>query len=166
MPRFPWHVGSDLKYRAILRLGGKCVNCGTDDIRILNVNHKQITNTYNSISVESREKHGFTEKSRPPLENWYKLILSGEYDDEVDVRCNNCNILYEYEIGRRILKEGFPIHVSEYKPKLPLFRPLLRTGGYKRRGIIKSQKKTKNSEVDIPEPSKPKKTLLDIFKNE
>lgn len=75
--------------RAILALGGECVVCGETDLRILQINHlngggrKEMNNGRNS--------HYF-----------YRDIINGtRTTDDLDVRCANCNILYEYEVGRR-----------------------------------------------------------------
>ena len=63
--------------RRVLELGGKCVNCGETDIRVLQINH-----------------------------------INGRDNPEVDVRCANCNILYEYERGN--LRE-WPLKIRPWK---------------------------------------------------
>jgi len=73
-------------------LGGKCVRCGIVDKRILQINHKE-------------GKGGKEFKKISPLK-LYGMILRGERPiDDLEVRCANCNIIYEYESGRRIRNE-------------------------------------------------------------
>lgn len=65
----------------------KCCICGNSDIRVLIINH---------INGGGRKEH----KSTAPL-SFRKKIISGERaTDDLDVRCQNCNIIYEYERGR------------------------------------------------------------------
>jgi len=68
-----------------------CVNCGNDDIRVLTINHK------NGDGAKERNisKHRMSRLSRD--------IQKGRTTSDLDVRCYNCNILYEYEQGRRNL---------------------------------------------------------------
>jgi len=66
-------------------LGGKCINCGISDWRLLQVNH------INGGGNEER-------RIRTNYKTW-EQILNGERSGEFDVRCANCNILHEYEIG-------------------------------------------------------------------
>ena len=72
---------------AIRMLGGKCVNCGETDRRVLQINHLNGGGRAETVG------------------NSYKFInriLSGERKiDDLDIRCANCNILYEYERGTR-----------------------------------------------------------------
>lgn len=76
----------ETKVKVIELLGGKCANCGIADIRLLQVNHK------------ARESHLASERrSSTKLFNW---ILRGKLPMEAyDLRCANCNILYEYQLG-------------------------------------------------------------------
>lgn len=77
-----------IRLRVIEKLGGKCVGCGVADPRILNVNHK---------NGEGR-KELVTHRSNV---TFYRRILDGERPTaDLDLRCCNCNILYEYERGR------------------------------------------------------------------
>lgn len=72
--------------KAINKLGGKCVNCGETDLRVLQVNHLN--------GGGGKDDKGLV---------FYRKIVKGERDiEDLDVRCANCNILYEYEAGRRI----------------------------------------------------------------
>ncbi len=79
-----------LKLRALHLLGGpKCVRCGTTDIRILQINHI---------------KGGGTKDHRAAFGTLYRLILQGKrLVDDLDVKCANCNLIYEYERGVREL---------------------------------------------------------------
>jgi len=64
-----------------------CVSCGCDDIFVLAINHKD----------------GGGRKDHDGNPRRFRLrILSGERPvDDLDVRCQNCNIRYEYERGYR-----------------------------------------------------------------
>ena len=75
-------------------LGGKCVRCGITDPRVLQINH---------LNGDGRkDKHnGFLNTNRI-----YKGITTGERKD-LNVLCANCNILYEYDLGRRTLFNDF-----------------------------------------------------------
>jgi hypothetical protein len=75
-------------------LGGKCVNCGNTDIRVLQVNHKNHDGQKDPI-----------QRSTTKFFTW---ILKGKIPrEQFDLRCANCNILYEYESGRLSLPENF-----------------------------------------------------------
>jgi len=80
------------RFRLILRLGGKCRLCRCSDLRVLEINHLR----------DKRRKLKLGDLAR---------LARGEAP-ELEVRCANCNILYEYEMGRRklptpqSLKEG------------------------------------------------------------
>ena len=74
------------KRKVMILLGGKCAGCGSKDIRLLKVNHK------NGCGMANR-KHSIV---------FYYEILNGKRtSDDLDARCPNCNTLYEYEVGRR-----------------------------------------------------------------
>lgn len=65
-----------------------CCNCGTKDIRVLTINHI----------------NGDGHKERPDrVSRVYRHVRRGRTTSDLDVRCFNCNILYEYELGRRSL---------------------------------------------------------------
>lgn len=74
------------KARVVELLGGKCVGCGITDLRLLQVNQK------------TRGSHvKWDRRSTTKFFNWIqrgKLPL-----DAYDLRCANCNIIYEYELG-------------------------------------------------------------------
>lgn len=72
------------RFRAILFLGGECTSCGCDDLRVLEVNH---INEKHSRVLRQKELHE---------------AIDGK-SENLEVRCANCNILYEYEVGRRVL---------------------------------------------------------------
>ena len=69
-------------------LGGKCARCGIDDWRVLQINHLNGGGT-----KEFRNGHP---------EKIYRAIINGDRaTDDLELRCANCNILYEYERGVR-----------------------------------------------------------------
>ena len=73
-------------------LGGECVICGESDLRLLTINHK------NGDGHKERAESG-TNRGGVAI---YRIINSGQRSlEDLDVRCYNHNILYEYEIGRR-----------------------------------------------------------------
>ena len=76
-----------LRKRLIQKLGGKCSRCGIEDWRVLQINHINGGGHKERISKGSKKT--------------YKEILNGERDGEFSLLCANCNILYEYEMGRR-----------------------------------------------------------------
>lgn len=75
---------------ALIRLlGGKCSHCGNNDPRVLQVNH---------VNGRGREE---LRKYRSPY-TFYRAVLSGRRaSGGLDLLCGNCNVLYEYEQGRR-----------------------------------------------------------------
>ncbi len=85
-------VGYETYFRllAIEKLGGKCVKCGNSDLRVLQLNHVTERKNFNGSAV-------------------FSGILNGTVTDR-DVRCANCNLIYEYERGRRF---SFPPEVIE-----------------------------------------------------
>ena len=85
------------KRRAINALGGCCVICGQTDLRILTINH--LNGDGNAERLAFRAAH---KGANPDGIYLYRAINSGRRGlESLDVRCYNCNILYEYEIGRR-----------------------------------------------------------------
>jgi phage FluMu protein Com len=75
-----------MKIAAIEKLGGRCVACGIDDMRVLQINHLNGRNG-------DRKEVG---------DRIYKKIIAGtRVLDDLDVRCANCNVIYEYERGYR-----------------------------------------------------------------
>lgn len=83
---FKWKKHKDV----IKLLGGVCVNCKEDNILVLQVNHLN-----GNGNKEYKNGNNNNEK-------FYRGILNGKRDTkDLDVRCANCNILFEYEMGRR-----------------------------------------------------------------
>ena len=76
-----------LRKRLIQKLGGKCSRCGINDWRVLQINH-----------LNGGGRKEYTIKGCKKI---YKEILNEERDGEFNLLCANCNILYEYEMGRR-----------------------------------------------------------------
>ncbi len=72
-----------LRLFSILHLGGKCVKCSNSDIRVLQLNH-----------VDGKTRI-------PEYGDFLKIISNTPTKDTFDVRCANCNIIYEFERGRR-----------------------------------------------------------------
>ena len=68
-------------------LGGKCVGCGITDWRILQVNH-----------LNGGGRREILLKGNKKI---YKEILNGQRENEFDLRCANCNLIYEFETKRR-----------------------------------------------------------------
>jgi hypothetical protein len=81
--RYAWNI----KRKAIAMLGGRCVKCGLTDIRLLTVNHKN--GGGNKERQLYRSQHLFRE-----------IAFGRRKIDDLDLRCFNCNVLYEYEVGR------------------------------------------------------------------
>ncbi len=78
-----------LRAELIAKLGGECSQCGEIDPRVLQINHLN--------------GGGYRDVGRKNLKNmvqFYEDIVSGKRTD-IDLRCANCNILYEYERGAR-----------------------------------------------------------------
>ncbi len=73
--------------KVIELLGGKCVRCGITDWRILQVNH------INGNGSKERKIKGSSGIFREILNGKRTLI-------DLDLRCANCNILYEYDMRR------------------------------------------------------------------
>jgi len=72
--------------RVIQKLGGKCARCGKTDWRILQINH------INGNGRKERARLG---------KKIYTNILKGKDMDKYNLLCANCNILYEYDRGKR-----------------------------------------------------------------
>lgn len=74
-----------LKRKALEKVGGvKCVNCGCDEIRALEINH---VNGGGSKEKRAARLHGSL---------FYRAIASGRRSTEgLDVRCRVCNALYD-----------------------------------------------------------------------
>jgi len=82
----------ELRLKAILKLGGVCVVCGITDIRILTINH-----------LEGRNYRTTVDKG----DKFYRKIVAGERDlKDLEVRCYNCNALFEFEMGHRSVPDN------------------------------------------------------------
>ena len=98
----------ELRLRAILKLGGNCILCGITDLRLLTINHKQGRNYRTTIDRGDA---------------FYHRILSGERNlGDLEIRCYNCNALYEFEIGYRQVPQGLEPSLLSLFPKLILPR--------------------------------------------
>jgi len=79
-----------IREAVIQKLGGKCLQCGITDIRVLQINHKN--------GNGRKDYHGNYSNSL----QFYRGIISGKRRlDDLDLRCANCNIIYDYERGIR-----------------------------------------------------------------
>jgi hypothetical protein len=77
-----------------------CCKCGDSDIRSLTVNH---------INGGGRK-----ELAADRTRLFRKAVLSGARSvHDLDVRCFNCNIIYEYERGRRRLPDNWEEILAE-----------------------------------------------------
>lgn len=73
------------KLRIFALFGGHCAVCGTDDHRVLQVNHKNGGGTKERRETRAR---GHT----------YQHILRGERAvDDLNLLCANCHVIFEYE---------------------------------------------------------------------
>lgn len=76
------------KIKLINLLGDHCRMCACSDPRVLQINH--------------RNGGGVKEFRRNPGMTFYRKILSGERTiDDLELLCANCNLIYEYEQGKR-----------------------------------------------------------------
>lgn len=83
MCEYSWKLHKE----ALKILGGKCVTCGEDNILILQINH-----------INGRKN----EKEKSSYDIYIEVVYGTKaYERELDIRCANCNILYEYERGTR-----------------------------------------------------------------
>jgi hypothetical protein len=76
-----------LKIKLIDLFGGCCRMCGCSDPRVLQINH------INGGGMKELKMEG---------KKFYRKILTGERSTkDLELLCANCNIIYEYEQGRR-----------------------------------------------------------------
>jgi hypothetical protein len=81
-----------LRIQAVKALGGRCADCGTTDLSVLQINH-------------IHGGGGKEAKQRRSVSTFYKNIIDG-YRPDLNLLCANCNIRYEHRVGRRgALKE-------------------------------------------------------------
>jgi len=96
------------KAKVLKMLGGKCVICGTRDIRILTVNHIKGNGLKHRKSLSGNLKQYDSLK-------FYRDIAAGKIDKRLfDVRCFNHNILYDYERGAKKIPEGMSVNINDY----------------------------------------------------
>lgn len=92
----------ELKVKVCTLLGDcKCCVCGETDIRLLQINH---INGRNNETTKGAEL--------------YSAIVKGlRAAEDLDVRCANCNLLYEYERGNKQFPPEAEIHPGKkYEP--------------------------------------------------
>lgn len=71
-----------------------CIGCQCDDIFVLSINH---------VNGGGRKEVAYKVNPRA----LYRDILSGQRQtSDLDIRCHNCNIRYEYERGYRKVPRG------------------------------------------------------------
>ena len=80
-----------MRREIIRRLGGKCAKCGLTDERVLQVNH---------INGGGSREQRLTYGSNYAI---YREIAQGYRLYDINLLCANCNIIYEFECGRRKL---------------------------------------------------------------
>lgn len=81
------------KLDVIELLGGKC-RCGNTDPRVLQINHIN--------------GGGTKERQITHLDEFRRDILAGRRSiNDLEILCANCNILYEFEVGRRVVPDKF-----------------------------------------------------------
>ena len=79
------------RFEALQQVSGldvpECCVCKISDVRVLTINHKA--------------GNGNDERATLAGKEFYKAIVIGVRQTiDLDVRCHNCNVLYEYERGR------------------------------------------------------------------
>lgn len=85
-----------LRKELVRKLGGKCVVCGITDIRVLQVNH-----------LNGGGKKEFRNSHNKDYTTFLRDVVRGVRGiEDLDLRCANHNVLYEYEVGRRVLLGG------------------------------------------------------------
>jgi hypothetical protein len=89
------------KLKVISLLGGSCVGCGTSNPLVLSVNH--LDNSYGARADGTGHK-------------LHLLVLhTQEPQRHFDLRCLNCQLLYEYETGKRLLPDSKAIsHLLDF----------------------------------------------------
>ena len=75
-----------------------CARCGCSDVRVLTINHVK------GDGCKERAK----KIAKNAVADFRRKIVSGERPvTDLDVRCYNCNILYEYEQDRRHMPQDW-----------------------------------------------------------
>lgn len=85
----------EIRAKVMTKLGGQCVKCGIRDLRLLTINHLNGRN----LRLTRDLGHKF----------YYRILRGEQKTDDLEVRCYNCNILYEFEKGYRKVPEGFKV---------------------------------------------------------
>lgn len=103
-----------VRLAAIVKLGGRCVRCGDDDLYVLDINH------INGEQATSRSRGSFTAAR-------YKQhcrILDGQSLPFLEVTCGNCNRRHEVERGNipKIPQEFLCLHESRLKSSASVVR--------------------------------------------
>lgn len=92
-----------IKTNLFQTLGGRCIKCGISDIRVLTINHINPV-----IPARARIKTVGTGY------RLYSNLLRGKGSlSELELRCFNCNTIYEYERGRLRYPVGWHYKTSE-----------------------------------------------------
>ena len=81
------------KIKIVDLFGGKCVICGERNPLVLTLNH---INGYDGINPKNGSRGGW------PL--YIKIIKGEECREKYDLRCFNCQILYEFQRGKIFAK--------------------------------------------------------------
>jgi hypothetical protein len=68
---------------ALITLGGKCAKCGCSDYRVLQFNH---------VNGERAKEKSY---------KFYADICLGKAVAHLEIRCANCNVIHEFERGKR-----------------------------------------------------------------
>ena len=99
--------------RAILAISTSCARCGNDDIRVLQINHTDGGGTKERKITHNRA--------------FYTSIINGTRStNDLNVMCANCQIIFEYECGRRIQPATFlvmnvsPTKANQESPSRPV----------------------------------------------
>ena len=79
----------EAKLKIVKVFGGKCVGCGERNPLVLTLNHIY---GYNKPNPKQGSRGGW------PL--YLKILAGRESTDKYDLRCYNCQMLYEFERGK------------------------------------------------------------------
>ena len=97
-----------LKVKALSLLGRKCARCGETDIRLLTINHLNGDGTRHRVTM-GQESYFHGPRSL------YMDIIYGRIDRKtLDLRCYNCNIMYEYERKRLTYPPTMPTDLTKF----------------------------------------------------
>ena len=80
----------DLKEKILNKYGSKCIQCGFDDLRALQIDH------VNGDGKDERKYHG---------SSFYLKMILKDMTGKYQILCANCNIIKSYKnFGRKIIK--------------------------------------------------------------